>query len=333
MNIDELGEFGLIKRIAPWFPAPPDCHQGIGDDCAVLPGRDDRLLLVTTDLLVENSHFLRDRIPPEDLGYKALAVNVSDIAAMGGTPTSAFLSLGLPAGMNVAWLDRFFEGLRMMSAEVSCPLLGGDTTKSASGIIINIAVLGEVEHDRIRYRSAARPGDVIAVTGSLGDSGAGLRLLLENKPVDDVAVRALIDAHHHPRPHVAEGRWLGAQTGVHAMMDVSDGIDSDVRRIMERSGVGAAIQLEALPVTEHFTAVCQRYAWPAAEIAATAGEDYCLLCTMDAAAFPAVAKEFQQRFHRPLAPIGVIEAGSEFHYQLNGRPAQLRRRGFDHFKE
>jgi len=332
MNISSIGEFGLIRRFSPPFQKSlPGGTIGIGDDCAVMPWKEGRSLLVTTDMLVEEIHFLREAIPPRDLGYKSLAVNLSDIAAMGGTPESAYLSIGLPGEITLDWIDGFFLGLRELAEEESVHLLGGDTTRSPAPLIINVAVIGTVNSAQVKHRSDARVGDTVCVTGHLGDSGAGLRILLEGKPTDGDA-SYLLRRHHRPRPHVGEGCWLGAREEVHAMMDVSDGIDSDVRRIMERSQCGAEVHLDRLPLSPQLERSATRFGWDPVEIAATGGEDYCLLATVDSARWPDVARGFEAAFGRPLTAIGsVTESGLA--YLRGNQPAELGKRGFNHFTE
>ena len=328
----DIGEFGLIRRFAPHFAAslPPET-VGIGDDCAVLPWRKGARLLVTTDLLVEDVHFLRSRISARELGRKALAVNLSDIAAMGGRPLGAFLSLGLPAGFDLEWIDAFFAGLRSLSRAARVPLLGGDTTGTCGPLVVNLALLGRAHPARIKLRSGARPGDVVCVTGRLGDSAGGLRVLLEERPIGrDEAV--LVRSHHRPRPHLAEGEWLARRPAVGAMMDVSDGIASDLRRIMERSGCGAEVELKSLPTSAALRRTAARYGWNPDEVAAAGGEDYCLLATVRAGEFGRVSASFRRAFGRPLSAVGRITgAAGELAWLRGGRPARLESRGFDHF--
>lgn len=332
MKLSDIGEFGFIRRFSPAFlKGLPPGVTGIGDDCAVLPWTKGRLLLVTTDLLVEDVHFLKARIGARDLGYKSLAVNLSDIAAMGGRPLSAFLSIGLPRDMDVPWLDDFFCGFASLARSAQVRLLGGDTTGSPGPLVINVGLLGQARPDLVRYRSGAEEGDQVCVTGFLGDSGAGLRVLLEDRPLGRDE-RHLVRCHNRPRAHLAEGAWLAAHAGVTAMMDVSDGIDSDVRRIMERSRCGAAVDLENLPLSAPLERTANQYGWDAIELAAAGGEDYCLLATIRPDRFALISAAFRRRFRRPLFKIGTItrpKAGLT--YELNGRPAVLRWRGFDHF--
>jgi thiamine-monophosphate kinase len=269
VKLSELGEFGLIDRFSRRFLQKlPAGVVGIGDDCAVIPQNEQTSLLVTTDALVENIHFLRSAIRPEDLGYKALAVNLSDIAAMGGTPSHIFLSLAIPKECEVEWLDQFFEGFYGLAQSESVTVLGGDTTQSPGPFVINVTLLGTARTEFVKFRSTAQVGDWVCVTGYLGDSSGGLRSLLEDRPADE-DIRRLREAHHRPRPHLAEGKWLASQSGVHAMMDISDGIDSDLRRIMEQSNQGVRIDLEKLPRSPSLKNASALYQWNDVELAAT----------------------------------------------------------------
>ena len=332
MKISDLGEFGLIARFSPPFlKGLGRSVTGIGDDCAVIPWRKDASLLVTTDMLVEGVHFLRAKIAPADLGAKSLAVNLSDIAAMAGAPRCAFVSLGLPADVPVAWVDGFFRGLGRLARLHGVSLLGGDTTRSPGPIVVNVAVLGTGSPGRIKRRSTARVGDVVAVTGTLGDSGAGLRVLLGGLPVGRDE-RPLVAAHLRPRAHLEEGAWLGTRPAVHALMDVSDGIDSDLRRILEASGRGADVDVENIPLSPFLFAVCKRRGWSPLDLALAGGEDYCLLTTIAAETFAPTAAAFMRRFGRPLFEIGRITGRKGvLVYRLRGRPKEIRSRGFDHF--
>jgi len=331
MRLSELGEFGLIRRFAPHFEkgvAPGTV--GIGDDCAVIPQGDERLL-VTTDLLVEDVHFLRRGIRARDLGYKSLAVNLSDIAAMGAVPESAFLSLALPKDTDVAWIDAFFEGIAELAETSGTALLGGDTTGSRQGVIINIAVMGRARPEHIKLRGDARPGDIICLTGPTGESGAGLKVLLENRPAGELESR-LIEAHNRPRPHLEEGLFLGGQHAVHAMMDVSDGVDSDLRHILRASNVGASVNLEQVPISKMLAKASEQLGFHALELALAAGEDYCLLATIDAQAFSEIDAAFAQQFGHGLAAIGrITEKANDFHYLRDGKSVSLADHGFDHF--
>lgn len=312
MNINEIGEFGLISQISSKFSdiIPTGC-SGIGDDCAIIPISDSRSMVITTDMLIEDIHFLRNAIPAYDLGSKSLAVNLSDLAAMGATAHSSFLSIALPSDVSVEWCNEFFEGYRSHNVA----LLGGDTTKATDRISINITAIGMVDNDKIKMRSGARVGDKIYVTSTLGDSAAGLRAILDGRAAN---FPELVMAHNHPTPHLREGILLGSLTAVHSMMDVSDGIASDLKHILRASGVGAKIELSQIPMSDALIAS----PWNALELALTGGEDYCLLFTASADI------QFDDYYH-----IGTITRQhiGEIEWLDNSKPKLLMLKGFTHF--
>lgn len=271
----DIGEFGLIESISGRFQAPEGV-LGIGDDCAIIPQRDGLDTLVSTDMLVEGTHFLLEDITPYRLGWKAAAVNISDIAAMGGRPYGSFLSLALTEGVGCEWINRFLDGYKAVSDLFSCPLLGGDTTFSKHMFCANVAVLGTSSSGTSHRRRDAKAGDLICVTGTLGDSAGGLRAILEGVGRDE-DVSYLIQRHYEPMPRVREGLKLAK---AHAMMDISDGIGSDLRHILKASGVGAEIDTLSIPVSRQLKAVCDRYGWDVTELAISGGEDYELLFTI-----------------------------------------------------
>ena len=362
MKLSKIGEFGLIERFASQFSKDlPDGMFGIGDDCAVIPqgGSSSASFLVTTDLLLENVHFLKDKISPEELGYKSLAVNLSDIAAMGGTPLFCFLSIGLPSYTDIEWTDGFFKGFRSLAEKSGTLLMGGDTSGSKNGIVINVAVIGSAEKSNIKYRKDACPGDSVCITGMTGESAAGLHLILENIPENSLS-SSLLKSHNCPHPHLDEGKFLGAEPGVHALMDISDGIDSDLRHILKKSAVSAEIDLESVPLSGNLKAVEKEYGIDPLLSALTGGEDYCLLLTADPEMFNDISRRFNEKFGHPLYRIGKITADYDSSlrssrdgryslcgevsesikdgnkallvYLKNGKPAELDRKGFDHFK-
>lgn len=333
MKLSDIGEFGFIEKIvSPFFEHLEKGITGIGDDCAITPLSDSESQIVTTDLLIENTHFLFNKITAFELGQKSLAVNLSDIAAMGGTPQSAYISLGIPEKVDIEWLKEFYEGLAFLAKESKTPILGGDTTRSQNDLVINIAVIGKVENKYLKLRSGAKPGDLICVTSALGESACGLKLILRNIPLSTPAERAMYIAHNLPRPHLAEGRFLGKKGGVTSMIDVSDGIDSDITRIMERSQVGATVDLKKIPISNMMNEVCGDYGWKARTIAVTGGEDYCLLCTIDPKAHEEISSEYKKKFRSELYVIGKITDTKTLEYILNDKPVKLGKSGFDHFK-
>lgn len=312
-----MTEFGFIDKICARFAELPlNGFEGIGDDCAVLPVADGDALLFTADLLNEGVHFLRRATSARELGGKALAVNLSDIAAMGGRPVATLLSLALPPDAGETWAEEFMEGYHALSERYGVALVGGDTTRSGQGITINVTAIGRAPLSCIKRRSAARPGDVLFTTGALGASGAGLRDLLAGRLDTPAAVE-----HRNPRPQVEEGLWLGMRREVHAMMDLSDGLASDLRHILDRSGVGAEVLLERVPVAEGSDL----------QTAACGGEDYKLLLTADAEGAGRLADEFLKRFGSPLHPLGRITGTRELVWLQNGNPVPLDWHGFTHY--
>ncbi len=332
MKLSDIGEFGLIDRIGRALgEGLPDGVTGIGDDCAVIPASGTECLLVTTDMLVEGTHFLIGSISPRDLGHKSLAVNLSDIAAMGGRPDWAFVSLAVPPETPLMFLDGFYAGLRALARRNGVAILGGDTTRSPRGLVISITVTGSADRRRIKFRSGARPGDIVALTGNIGDSAAGLRIILSDMPHDLEADR-LIRKHNRPEPHLAQGAWLAGRREVGAMMDVSDGLDSDIRRIMERSACGADIHLDKLPVSTSLIRRSAAMGLDPLEIAAAGGEDYCLLVTIKPDGYARVSKGFEKTLGSPLHPIGAVtSASSGLRYFREGRAVGRPAGGFSHF--
>jgi thiamine-monophosphate kinase len=286
MDLSGLGEFGLISRIRAGLGKLPEGVLGIGDDCAVLPQKDGRDSLVTTDMLMEGVQFLREDASSYDLGWKSAAVNLSDIAAMGGTPDGTFLAFALPKGLDSDWTDSFIRGYKDVSALSGTPLLGGDTTSSLDRICICVTVLGHCPAGGAVLRSGARPGDLVCVTGPTGDSGAGLKVILDAVPRGEEE-NILVGRHYRPVPRIEEGKALAA-AGVSAMMDISDGIGSDLRHILEASGTGAVIRTGALPLSAELETVCARRGWDAVGFALDGGEDYELLFTVPAEKEPSL---------------------------------------------
>lgn len=337
MKISQLGERGLILRIRSGVGSgAPGVVVGIGDDCAVLTLPDSTRLLATTDLLLEDIHFRRRYAEPADIGWKALAVNLSDIAAMGGTPRFALVALGCPAGTEVEEIDAFYEGMRLAAAPHGVAIVGGDTSSSPGGWIVNVTLLGELA-GAPRLRSGARPGDLIAVTGTLGESAAGLALL-EATPgsVSDKFDKATLDrvrrVHLRPVARVAEGRWLHGSAAVSSMIDLSDGLATDLGHIARESGVGARVSLDSLPISMEVQSVAAALGRDPTELAVSEGEDYELLLTADPPAIQRLAAGLQAATGTLLTVIGKVvevEAGVQF-VNAQGEPVPVRG-GFEHF--
>ncbi len=297
-----MDEFSFIDKLKKLFAGIGDeTILGIGDDCAVVPVSADESFVVTTDMLVEGVHFLEGGISPRELGGKSLAVNLSDVAAMGARPVASFLSVALPADKRGGWAEEFARGYSDMSARFDVKPAGGDTTSSKGGVAINVTVVGRAPNKNLKYRSGARVGDVVAVTGFLGISAAA-------NFINEIV------------PQVAEGAWLGERQEVGAMMDLSDGLAGDLVHILRASGVGAEVELTKIPTSHPL------------ELALAGGEDYKLLLTASADGFEALAADYRERFESELYPVGRIIAGiPEIVWLENGMRLLRDFRGFDHF--
>ena len=314
------GEFELIGHIKDMFPVPEDV-LGIGDDCAVIPAGEGELLF-STDLLMEGVHFLRSESSPEDVGWKAAAVNLSDMAAMGGTPVATFLSIAIPKDAQGEWAERFIEGYALISRQFDVPLLGGDTTSSLRDIAVNVGILGRCPSGRGLMRSGAEVGETIYVTGPLGDSAGGLQAILKGiDRTEDVEI--LINRHKRPVPRVYEGRRLMECGRVGAMMDISDGIASDLRHIMKASGVGAVVALDKLPCSSQLRSVCAEQDWDIYELATGGGEDFELLLTGP--------EGLERSVEFPLYAVGLVVAGDDIVWTLDDEPVDSRFAGYRHF--
>lgn len=315
-----------------------ELRLGIGDDAAIVRVRAGEELVVTTDFSLEGVHFRRDWHAPEAVGHRCLARGLSDVAAMGARPVAAFLSMAVPRELTVArrgksWVERFFEGLLTLAELHECALAGGDTAEARGGACFDIVVLGAVKRGRALLRSTAKAGDAIYVTGALGGAAAEL-LALERSPRRFAGVTKAEAGHPHlyPEPRVEAARRLSAVKGVHAAIDVSDGLSVDMAHICEESGVAAELDAEAIPV--HRLAVeAERKGWAAAamELALHGGEDYELLFTAGPEA----------RVPRSVAGIAVHRIGRIVQRMArrpqvmlrdaDGRVRALEARGWEHF--
>ena len=310
-------EFAYIDYIRHSCAALPDIGiEGIGDDCAVIPIGNGEALVMTADLLVEDVHFLRQATSPQMLGHKSLAVNLSDVAAMGARPVATLLSVALPQSTDQKWAEGFIDGYRALSERFGVSLIGGDTTASPDRIAINVTAIGRGAATRLKRRRDALAGDTLFVAGELGASGTGLQDILAGRP--DTPLAAM---HRNPQPQVDEGIWLGGRAEVHAMMDLSDGLASDLGHILELSHTGAEIDLERIPVA----------AGSDLRTAACGGEDYKLLFTAAPEGAERLAAEFQAQFGTPLHPIGRITRDGGLTWLRNGRPEALDWHGFTHY--
>ncbi|MFQ3610018.1 MAG: thiamine-phosphate kinase [Fimbriimonadales bacterium] len=310
-------------------PASVQILQGIGDDTAVVR-LGERLLLLTVDMLVEGIHFRLDWIDAYHLGWKALAVNLSDIGSMGGQPALALLSLAMPERLSEGaesevWLSAFAEGFRDCAQAYQTALIGGDTNRSDK-VVVDVMVMGTVEGEPV-LRSGARVGDWILVTGALGGSRAGLMRLTRGERHDTEA----LEAHFKPVPRVWEGQILRRE-GVHAMMDVSDGLAADLPKLLRASGVGAVVYPHRVPVHPAASRYAETVGEEPARFALKGGEDYELLVCADPQTAQRLIQQLPAETGTPLTWIGVVEAGDALWLEDgagNRTPFDLQ--GWSHF--
>jgi len=333
LRIGDIGEFGFIASIK------DDCHyspekliRGIGDDCAVIGPYNGNVFLITTDMLVEDIHFISGKIHPEELGQKVMAVNLSDIAAMGGTPLHVFISLAVPISMEVSIIHSIYDGMKAMCRDYGVNILGGDTCSSPEKISINVCMIGEAPENEVLYRKGAKPGDIIYVTGTLGDSAAGLKIIREkvNAPVKTASI--LIGAHNRPVPFLKAGRIIARSKLAGAMIDISDGLISDLRHVCKASNVGARLLFSGIPLSTEVISMARSNDLDPYELALYGGEDYRLLVIIP----ERNAEDFEGLFTNGepchIYRVGEItEIGGIGMVMENGNEKILKIGGYDHF--
>ncbi|MFW6131155.1 MAG: thiamine-phosphate kinase [Candidatus Aminicenantaceae bacterium] len=335
MKIKDIGgEFGLIERIKPLcFIREENIIKGIGDDCAVCKIDEKRAALFTTDMLVENIHFLRKSITPFQLGYKTMAVNLSDIASMGGNPTDAFLSMAVPEDITVEYIDELYKGMMFLGEKYKVNILGGDTTNAKQDIVLNIALRGEITQDRIMYRDQAEKGDRIYVNGYLGDSAGGLWAILKESVLDEKVKNYLIKSHHMPQVYIKEGIILSESGMVHSCIDISDGISSDLGHICKQSRCGAILYEEKIPLSKELQSFGDITGEIPLDLALYGGEDYRLLFTVDEQFPEKLEEEYRKEFGSRIFCVGEIVEGNEIVLKKKGAKEKiLKPSGWDHFR-
>ena len=332
-------EFELIAHLTRGLPTRPDVALGVGDDCAILDLNSETLLLATSDSQVEGIHFTRQFSSPEHIGRKALAVNLSDIAAMGGEPRYALVSLILPADLSRAYIDSLYTGIRHEATHYATTIVGGNIASSgkAASLIIDITLLGTIERGRAIMRSGAHSGDTLMVTGSLGDSAAGLYTLLHpSARYPHNAQEMLRTVHRTPQPRIRIGRIL-SQLGpaiITAMLDVSDGLSGDLAHLCARSNVGARVELAHLPLSPSIRAVAASIGYDPISWALHGGEDYELLFTVSSGHEQQVSEAVHAATGVSVTRIGTMrpsDAGMKVVYS-DGREDVLVVQSWNHLK-
>ena len=335
-HVGETGEFTLIDRIKKILPAAgkKDLLVDIGDDTAVIRMDKRRALLLTCDIQVEGRHFRFEHITPYQLGRRAMAVNLSDIAAMGGTPTYALVSLGLPAAFPVGSYDRLFEGMRDELQPHRARIVGGNLAQTRDFLIVDVTLLGEADLSRVLTRGGARPGDRIFVSGELGSSGAGFQVLAMFGKKFPARFKDFVKSHLLPTPRVDLGRRIAHSGVATSMIDLSDGVASDLFHICTRSGVGAEIHENRLPLPENLGEIAEETGKSVLDLALHSGEDYELLFTTPFRIPAEKVRSVAGRSGVPVTEIGNIvrrEDGCRL-VDSRGRRTPLAPTGWDHFR-
>lgn len=335
MKLADLGEFGLIARLKEKLAAQPeDVIVGIDDDAAVLRSSPDHLTLLTTDALIEGVHFSLDYFDYYQVGWRAMAANLSDIAAMGGEPQFAVISMGLPKDMPVASVDDLYDGLQSLAERSQTAIVGGDTTSSPRGLFLSIAVVGRVEERHLARRKGARVGDEIFVTGSVGAARAGYLVLNSEQMIKEDRFAALVKKHLTPFPRLQEARFLVQNFPINAMIDISDGLASEIHHICRCSQVGAMLTANSFPVETEAIEVAMRSSEEVLDYALYGGEDFELLFAVPPGYADDLVRKFRQSFDLGCTRIGEVRrasAGVELEMAAGQRVA-IEHKGFDHFK-
>jgi thiamine-monophosphate kinase len=344
-TVADCSERELIARISERLPVRPGwLAVGIGDDAAVVEPERNRLEVLSVDALVDGVHFDRSFTPPAAIGHRALAVNLSDLAAMGATPRLALVSLALPHSLSLAEFDQIMESLIALAGRYRIAIAGGNLTRIDGPLVIDITVLGTVKRRQVLTRSGARAGDDLYVSGTVGTAAAGLQMLRErpvtsvrtsvsgraSDPVDDLAAESCIHRYLYPEPRLRLGSLLGRNRAAMACMDSSDGLADAVRQLAEASGVGATIDAEAVPLDAGARRWFEQRGADAVREAITGGDDYELLIAVRPRGGGRLTAAMRHG-GTPLTRIGTCTADPALVLRQNGSRHQLPR-GYSHFR-
>jgi thiamine-monophosphate kinase len=279
--------------------------------------------------LIDGVHFLSGATPARAIGHRAMAANLSDVAAMGARPVLATVALGVAPGTSEDWILECYRGMAALAARERTRIVGGDIVR-APALTLALTVVGEVAPSRLKRRDGGKPGDVVAVSGPLGASRAGLEIIRNAPDVEAGAGALAVAAYETPEPRVREGRWLAASRNVHAMMDSSDGLSTDLARLAAASGCGATIS--HVPVHPAAEAVARAVGADAREFALDGGEDFELIAALAPRAFAYLSRHFERRFGRPLLAVGRLDAAPGMRLSERGAERELVAAGYDHLR-
>ena len=328
-TISDVGERALIQRITARLATAPWVIVGPGDDAAVIApqrGEDD---VLTTDAQIEDVHFDRRFVPPDAIGHRALAVNLSDLASMGAQPRAALLSLALPGTLDVAVVDGLMDGMLALAASHRVTIIGGNITRSPGPIMIDVTAIGSVRRRRVLKRSGARPGDDVYVTGTIGDAAAGLRSLQAGP--HDAEMNACEQRFLRPEPRVRAGLLLGRNRAASACMDLSDGLADGVRNVGEASGVGMVLDATALPIADQTRRWYEAQGHDPVAAAVAGGDDYELLFTLRPSWRGRLRGVQRDLADLPITRIGVVTKERRFVVRTPQGDRPLPE-GYEHFR-
>jgi len=338
-TLSDIGEFGLIARIDDLLRKEglqtPGMTMGIGDDAASFLPRAGYELVVTCDSVVEGRHYLPDRITSLNLGRRAMALNISDIGAVGGKPLYALVSLGLKGDTPVVNVEDMYRGFIAELNPFEASVIGGNLTKSGNGIFIDITLIGEVEQGKIVRRSSARAGDVILVTGYPGRAAAGLQLLLNSQPAEDLSNHPLVRAFNMPSHRAREGQAIAQSGYATSMIDTSDGFIGDLGHICKESGVGALLIQEKLPVSGDLRKVAIELGLDPYDLVLMDSDDYELIITCSSAHVDRIRSVVSSTSDVPVSEVGSItDASGGVKLVLpDGTQREIVPAGWDHFSK
>jgi thiamine-monophosphate kinase len=329
VTVSELTERELVQLVQQRLsPAPPWVVVGIGDDAAVVEPERNRLDVVTVDSIVDGVHFDRRFTPPDAIGYRALAVNLSDLAAMGAAPRFALLSMALPSDLPRIDYERIIDGLAGLAREHRLSVVGGNVTRTPGPLVLDVTAFGTVKRRSVLKRSGARPGDIVFVTGTLGAAAAGLEML-QAAAVD--APSACVERYLRPSPRVRPGLLLGRNRAASACVDLSDGLADGVARIADASGVGLSLETAALPIEPSARAWWELRGQPVVQRAVGGGDDYELLFTVR----PKMRRRLEAVARHggvALSRIGVCTPGRALVLRAEDGTETPMPEGFSHFR-
>lgn len=342
-ELAQLGEFGLIDLFKSQLPPLDDSVVvGIGDDAAVLSYPSSTHVLMTTDMLVDGVHFSEATMPPRQVGWKSIVASVSDIAAMGGTPAHAVISIAIPPSASSSWLQEVYRGIAEAGQQYGVHIVGGDTVKTADKLVISVTLTGRVPVGQAILRSGARVGDVVFVGNWVGGSAAGLDWLLAGRPqiqLQETEQTYMIDCHQHPEPQTEFGRILGEKGWASSLNDISDGLASELNELAEASGVSIIIDEQAIPIHPVVRAWALQSGQDALDWALYGGEDYQLVGTCSPDRIEQLLAVAQSLGHHPKMIGQVVAVGSDpgkpgvWLQRSSGTVETVTRKGYNHFAE